>query len=580
MQYFKSYYKTAFLFLFLIFCSPLVFAQARVDKILVMPFENTSDKPEFNWVAESFANSLTQLLKVPNLEVVTSDERRLAQERLRLPLTALPSLATTIKIARESRANLLVIGEYEIISEQNDVAASLKVKAQVIKVNEGKFFDEETTDGRRIFRKIDLADALANLQTIQGQLAYQILYQRDKALPFAQRDFIERANKIPTKAFEAYIKGLLIPETNDTRENYFKNALRLYAEVKGGEVYADAALELAHHYYRKNDYQNAIEYFARIPREDPLYPEAAFYTSILHFNQGNYEPALGTLRSLAEGLKITSVYNNLGAFALIASRSEKNAPKKSALLNEAVEYLKQAAESSPNDSSSLFNYGYALFLTEKYTEVINQMRPVLVIDQRDGQAYFLLAKALEKNNDPTAAEWDNKARLHFPNYAKTQTEWERSKTISEISPRIQMPARKDFATVLRIMKTPTITPTPVDEGTALLQRAKKLYQEGKDDEAIQILQKLLLTEPMSAEGYLLLGSIYLRRGDIEKAVSQLKTALFWNNKLIEANILLGRIFLERGDCAQSRLYAKTAMEIDPNNQEAIALQRQTQRQCN
>jgi Tfp pilus assembly protein PilF len=46
--------------------------------------------------------------------------------------------------------------------------------------------------------------------------------------------------------------------------------------------------------------------------------------------------------------------------------------------------------------------------------------------------------------------------------------------------------------------------------------------------------------------------------------------------MIDAHILLGRIFLERGDRAQATAYAQSAMQIDPNNQEAIALQRQLQ----
>jgi Tfp pilus assembly protein PilF len=54
----------------------------------------------------------------------------------------------------------------------------------------------------------------------------------------------------------------------------------------------------------------------------------------------------------------------------------------------------------------------------------------------------------------------------------------------------------------------------------------------------------------------------------------LKTAIFWDPKLIDAHILLGKIFLERGDRGEARKYALSAITIDPNNQEAIALQRQ------
>ena len=79
---------------------------------------------------------------------------------------------------------------------------------------------------------------------------------------------------------------------------------------------------------------------------------------------------------------------------------------------------------------------------------------------------------------------------------------------------------------------------------------------------------------MNAEAYLLIGRIHLRRGDQEQSISALKTAIFWDAKLIDAHVLLGRIFLERGDRAMAMTYARNAMQIHPNNQEAIALQRQ------
>jgi tetratricopeptide (TPR) repeat protein len=75
----------------------------------------------------------------------------------------------------------------------------------------------------------------------------------------------------------------------------------------------------------------------------------------------------------------------------------------------------------------------------------------------------------------------------------------------------------------------------------------------------------------------MLGRIYQRRGDLQRAVASLKTALFWSEqKLIDAHILLGRIFLERGDRAQALTHARDAIQLDPNNQEAIALQRQVE----
>ena len=51
--------------------------QNNSDMVMILPFENTSAKAEFNWVGESFANSLTDLLKVPGLNVVSNDERKI-----------------------------------------------------------------------------------------------------------------------------------------------------------------------------------------------------------------------------------------------------------------------------------------------------------------------------------------------------------------------------------------------------------------------------------------------------------------------------------------------------------------------
>ena len=102
------------------------------------------------------------------------------------------------------------------------------------------------------------------------------------------------------------------------------------------------------------------------------------------------------------------------------------------------------------------------------------------------------------------------------------------------------------------------------------------YSTGFHDEALVEIRKLLIIEPTNAEAFLLSGRINQRRGDQETAIAALKTAIFWDPppKMIDAQILLGRIFLERGDLGEARKYAATAMSIDPNNQEAIALQRQ------
>ena len=571
---------------------------ANAETVMVLPFENASRMAEFNWVGESFSDSLTDLLRVPALSVVSNDERKIIQQRLRIPLSNLPSLATSLKLARECGASLLITGKYNIVPAQGDTAATINVTAKIIRVNEGRFLNEELPDGRRITRDINLNDALGNLQTMQGQIAYQILYQRDKALPFSQNQLIEAANKVPARAFEAYIKGLLT-SAPDARENYFKNALRLFAEVAPDATYSDAALELGHLYLGQKKFAESVDAFAQVVNanlkckekakadnkpsrcSDESFAEASFYIGLIHWQQGNYEPALAVLRPLAEDLKLTSVYNALGAIAVQASRAEKkNQAKASALLTEGLDFLKRASDSSPDDVNVKFNYALATFLNGSYGEAAVNFRSILAARSTDGEASYLLAKSLAEMKDAAAQDSDDQARrlLTINNrYANLEKEWLRSKTVSEINLRVDQPLRQDFVSVVLSKRHATPTATSLNETDTLLAQARTLYKNGNDDDAMAVLRRILAGEPMSAESYLLLGKIHLRHGDTDQATSSFKTAIFWDNRLIDAHVSLGKIFLEKGDCLQAKTYAASAAEINSESQDVAALQRQAER---
>src|SRR5215467_15580313 len=94
--------------------SPARAQNPTADVVMVLPFENTSNRAEYNWVGESFADALAELLNKPGLIVVFSDERELAYHQLRLPETVIPSRATAIKLARQAKATMIVVGNYSV----------------------------------------------------------------------------------------------------------------------------------------------------------------------------------------------------------------------------------------------------------------------------------------------------------------------------------------------------------------------------------------------------------------------------------------------------------------------------------
>jgi tetratricopeptide (TPR) repeat protein len=536
-------------------------------------------------------------LSVPELIVVSSDERELAYQRVRLPLTTLPSRATAIKLAREAKATMVVLGTYNVIPAKDNQPEMISGSARIIRVNEGLWVGETMFDGNWAPRVFDFGEPLTQLQKIQGRLAYDVLVARDKAFPFTLNALIERATKVPQKAFEAYVKGIQTNE-KDKRENYLKNALRFYADANAGAVYPQAAFELGHLYLSQNDWKNAAEYFSRIQKyresdwkqtdesnkvkkKEPLYTEAAFYAGLAYWRQGDLGHALAALVPLTseseKEVRLASIYNNAGAISLQGSREEKKQEERATMLAQALNLLSRAAQSTPDDPMVRFNYAYALFLSGKFAEAAEQLRPVITADPRDGQAYFLFAKALERTghaDQATAA--DDQARRYLQSYGKWQTEWQKSQTAPQVPLRLsQVFNRTDYFQGVRANVVATNAEANASEQD-LLQKAREFYQAGQDDEALLELRRVLTIEPMNAEAYLLKGRIYIRRGDQETAISALKTALFWDAKLIDGHILLGRIFLDRNDRAQAITYARSAMQIDPNNQEAIGLQRQVE----
>ncbi|HKP81077.1 MAG TPA: tetratricopeptide repeat protein [Pyrinomonadaceae bacterium] len=581
-------FRLVFVLLLIITVFP-AFSTARAqntaaDVVMVLPFENTSNRAEYNWVGESFADALAELLNKPGMVVVSSDERELAYHQLRLPETVIPSRATAIKLARQAKATMIVVGSYSVTPSATTEANNdkvprdgyVQVTSRVIKVNEGRTLGE-VMDGGWATRQFDYGGPLTTLQDIHGRLAYQILYQRDKALPYSQNQIVQEATKIPQKAFEAYVKAVQLPLREELRANYLKNALHYYAESLGGAVYPQAAFELGRGYMSLGNWKEATEYFSKIQKKEPHYAEAAFYASLGYTKLGDYGRALATVVPLSSDLPLIAVYNNAGAVAVQAARENKNDAERTRLLAQGAEFLSQASKSAPTDPMVHFNYGYALFLAGKYSEAAEHFRPVISSDQQDGQAYFLFSKSLTKlGNQEAAAAADDMARRYLRTaYAKWETEWQKSQTTSGVNLRMRdVLNREEVFSLARETQLAGAQGTPSSATQDLLIKARDLYQAGRDDEALPELHRVVMIEPTNAEAYLLSGRINLRRSDQEAAIAALKTAIFWDPKLIDAHILLGKIFLDRGDRGEARKYALSAITIDPNNQEAIALQRQ------
>src|SRR6185295_15892341 len=177
--------RFAVLFFILLSGCAISASAAATDTIVTMPFENLSGRVEYNWVGESFAATLADLLDKPGLVAIRPDERNVAYKQEGLPPTAILTRATMIKIAERAGANLVVMGTYRIAGEGRE--STITITARVVDIREGRLVGREVSRG----------GPLLDLQKLQGDLAYEILYQHNPALPYSRDQVVTQATLAP-----------------------------------------------------------------------------------------------------------------------------------------------------------------------------------------------------------------------------------------------------------------------------------------------------------------------------------------------------------------------------------------------
>jgi Tfp pilus assembly protein PilF/TolB-like protein len=532
-------------------------ARARTrgrDTITVMPFENLSGRPEYNWIGESFAESLAVLLDQPGLAAIMPDERDVAYKEEGLPPTSILTHATMFKIAERAGANLVVMGTYRVDGEGK--ASTINYTARAVNINEGRLMGREQSGG----------GPLIDLERLQGELAFELLYQHDPALPVSRDQVVARATAAPIGAFENYIKGKLTRE-HDSKVGFLERAEKEYSE-KNQARYTAAAFELGRIHYDDGDYSKAVEELRNIDEKDPRSSEAGFYIACAENELNQPDKSLADFSKLKGPMPLFEVYNNVGVLLL-----------KSKQYAEAINHLKPASDASPRDTDTMFNLGYAYYLADDSKNAAEILKKEIERRPSDPEAAYILSKALGAAGDQTgAAKASDEAKKLLPSYAQWETKGAPflGRMKSSFSKINYYRYKRDLEEKI---KPQSITATQASQSNELMDSARTAYAAGRDDEALATLGKLLQAEPQSFEAHLLMGRIYERRGDTDRAVTSLKAALFWNPKLAPAMILLGRIAVLKNDCATASSWSEKALQLNPNDADAQALKRILDQKC-
>jgi tetratricopeptide (TPR) repeat protein len=522
---------------------------AAGDTLVVMPFENRSQMGQYNWIRESFAILLADVLDVPGVGVLSAGERNLAFEKLRLSPNDLLTRAAMIRVANTSQSNLALIGEFDIGGEKESI--SIAITARLIETREGRLI------GNKVF---NYSGPLADLQMMQGQLAYQILYERNPALPYSKEQIVRRAQTAPPRAYESYVKAVQTVDAK-MREQFLRRAIQEFESGGATGPYAQALHELGRLLYRQNNFAEAVKTLKELNAGAPNYAESLFYLGLAAYKGGDLNESAAAFEKLAETAPILEALNNAGVTLFARGDREKG-----------LSLLQRAMVNAPADPAYRFNYGYALWRNQNAAEAVPHLRAVVNANPRDGEALYIFSKALEAAGQAAeAAQADNNAKRYLESYAKWTVAPDKVPNLLRLKPEFN---RAAFYKLER-RQTASIGPSP--QQLALrqsLDRARQLVNAKDDVEAFAELQRAIGMDSTNSEAYFLRAVILQRNNQTESAISALQSAVSWNPRMIEGHVALGRIYLSRGDRAQALAHCKQALEIDPQNRDAVALKQQ------
>jgi tetratricopeptide (TPR) repeat protein len=366
------------------------------DAVVVMPFENRSQIPKYNWICDSFAILIGDVLDAHGVSVVNVDKRNLAFEKMRLSPSDLLTRAAMIRVAGAAQANLALVGEFDIGEAKESVTIS--IMARLIETREGRLVGAKT---------FNYSGSLSDLQEWQGQLAWNIVYERNLAPPYSKEHMLRRAKQFPPAAYESFVKGV---QTRDLklRESFLLRAIQECENSGGASYFPQAIYELGLLYYRQADFAESAKLLKRLSKDDPIYAESLFYLGLAAYKAGDANEATSAFERLIELAPSAEAVNNAGAALLAKGENER-----------ALQHLRRALSNSPNDALYRFNLGYGQWRARNFAEAVQHLRAVTQADPRDGEAQFLLAKALEAaGQQAEAARADNEAKRYLSNYAK------------------------------------------------------------------------------------------------------------------------------------------------------------------
>ncbi len=503
-------------------------ALSRGHLILVLPFENRSTQANnIDWVAEAMPEVIGRRLDAAGFLAIGREDRRYALDHLGLPPSFRPSRASTIRLAQNLDADLVVIGSYATDGKR------LTISARILDIASLKL-------NPPVEKQVDEARLLDGINS----LAWLLVRQIDPSYPVAEQTFIAADARLPLSAFENYIRGL-VEDAPAERTKHLKEAVRL------DPTYATAWLALGKLYFHEQEYELAVAALAKVPKTDPAALDAAFERGLASFYTGNYSQAEESFAFVATQLPLSEVINNQ---AVAASRRNR----------DATALFQQAVAVDPKDPDYHFNLALAFRRRNDIPGAMREVGECLKLRPQDTEAQALLA-ALQS----AAAGAAVKASASLAP-AESSTPLERIKrNYNEASFRQAAYAIDQ----MQAMKIATLS--PAGQAAALAAAGVRSLHNGLILEAERQFQNALQADSANAAAHAGLAEVRERSGDADGARLQAQQSLQLKPS-VEAHLVLARIDLQGNQLSSAAGEVSQALKLDPRSPAALGMRQALQ----
>lgn len=512
-------------------------AGAEQITVLVNPFENQTADRNIDWIGEGLAVLIAERLNAePRIYVFGRGERVAAFERNGAPEMSAVSRATTIKVAWDIGADVVISGR---ISGTHD---DFRIDARVLDLEQSRSYPEIAIAGR-LDNVIPMAAAAAR------QLALTLV--PDSAIPEA--DYIAQP-PIPRSAFEAYVRGVLSSDFQ-RKLDLLQDAIRLHPQ------YAAAMFQLGMSYHSDTDYKSSTAMLEKVPSGTLEYLPARFVLAVNYYQLGDYAQAAKVFSDLPQ---VYDVLVNLGG-ALLAGGDAEGA--RSA--------WERAARLDSLGPEAFFDLAYADFKQGDFELSAEKLEQFLRMQGRDAEALFLLGRAYEQLGRTADAQRVTRQAIRLSSRVERLVNQPLPDLVrlrpSADPVALRFPVPGDLWNPSRLTRRASGFDLPEKLESVRGRIDSQLYGS-----TIRELQDVVRTVPASPDAKLLLGQVYQLQGQYDLAAREYRAAIALKPSA-DAYLTLARLYGIQNQMQFAMLAVEEAMKLEPDSPAAAAVRAELER---